>query len=96
VAITHGDDGIKVSVLCPQAVDTPMMAGAPKDAPQSVDGMMSPEDVAEAVVKGLEAEDFLILPHPQVADYIVNKATNPNRWIGGMRKFRRRVKEAGF
>jgi NAD(P)-dependent dehydrogenase (short-subunit alcohol dehydrogenase family) len=96
VAITHGDDGIRVSVLCPQAVDTRMMAGAPKDAPQSGDGMLSPEAVAEAVVQGIRDEMFLILPHPQVAQYIVNKATNYDRWIGGMRKLRRRAIAAGF
>ena len=89
LAITHGDAGIKVSVLCPQAVRTAMTAGNP-DGVASVDGMMEPEDVAEAVVRGLEAEEFLILPHPEVLGYMRRKTEDYGRWIGGMRKLARR------
>ena len=89
LAITHGDKGIKVSVLAPQAVRTAMTAGNP-DGVASVDGMIEPEAVAEACVRGIEAEDFLILPHPEVLEYMRRKATDYNRWIGGMRKLQRR------
>jgi len=89
LAITHGDQGIKVSVLCPQAVRTAMTAGN-EDGVASVDGMMEPEELAEVVVKSIEAEDFLILPHPQVLDYMRNKTADYGRWIGGMRKLNRR------
>ncbi len=89
LAITHGDQGIKVSVLCPQAVRTAMTAGNP-DGVASVDGMIEPEAVAEACVKAIEAEDFLILPHPEVLDYMRRKAGDYNRWIGGMRKLNRK------
>jgi NAD(P)-dependent dehydrogenase (short-subunit alcohol dehydrogenase family) len=89
LAITHGDDGIKVSVLCPQAVRTAMTAGNP-DGVASVDGMIEPEDVAEACVRAIEAEDFLILPHPEVLDYMRRKTGDYGRWIGGMRKLNRR------
>jgi NAD(P)-dependent dehydrogenase (short-subunit alcohol dehydrogenase family) len=88
LALTHGDDGIRVSVLCPQAVRTAMTAGNP-DGVASIDGMIEPEDVAEAVVKGLAAEEFLILPHPQVLDYMRRKTADYGRWIGGMRKLNR-------
>ncbi len=88
LAITHGDKGIKVSVLCPQAVRTAMTAGNP-DGVASVDGMMELEELAESVIRGLEAEDFLILPHPQVLDYMRRKTTDYNRWIGGMKKLQR-------
>ncbi len=88
LAITHGDKGVKVSVLCPQAVRTAMTAGNP-DGVASVDGMMEPEDLAESVVRGLEAEDFLILPHPQVLEYMRRKTNDYNRWIGGMKKLQR-------
>jgi NAD(P)-dependent dehydrogenase (short-subunit alcohol dehydrogenase family) len=91
LAITHGDDGIKVSVLCPQAVRTAMTAGNP-DGVASVDGMIEPEDVAEACVRAIEAEDFLILPHPEVLDYMRRKTGDYNRWIGGMRKLNRRYR----
>jgi NAD(P)-dependent dehydrogenase (short-subunit alcohol dehydrogenase family) len=88
LAITHGDQGIKVSVLCPQAVRTAMTAGNP-DGVASVDGMIEPEDVAECVVRALEAETFLILPHPVVLDYMRRKTNDYDRWIGGMRKLNR-------
>jgi len=88
LALTHGDDGIRVSVLCPQAVRTAMTAGN-EEGVASIDGMIEPEAVAEACVKGIEAEDFLILPHPQVLDYMRRKSADYNRWIGGMRKLNR-------
>ncbi len=89
LAITHGDQGIKVSVLCPQAVKTAMTAGNP-DGVASIDGMMEPEVLAESVVKGIAAEEFLILPHPEVINYMRNKTNDYGRWIGGMRKLNRR------
>jgi NAD(P)-dependent dehydrogenase (short-subunit alcohol dehydrogenase family) len=91
LAITHGDDGIKVSVLCPQAVRTAMTAGNP-DGVASVDGMLEPEDVAEVCVRAIEAEDFLILPHPEVLEYMRRKTGDYDRWIGGMRKLNRRFR----
>jgi len=92
LAITHGDDGIKVSVLCPQAVATRMI-GASADADggtAGVDGVLSPADVAEAVVQGLASEQFLILPHKEVEVYRKRKADDYDRWLGGMRKLRAR------
>jgi NAD(P)-dependent dehydrogenase (short-subunit alcohol dehydrogenase family) len=89
LAITHGDQGIKVSVLCPQAVRTAMTAGNP-DGVASIDGMMEPEFLAEVVVKSIAAEEFLILPHPEVLTYMRNKTNDYGRWIGGMRKLNRR------
>ncbi len=94
LAITHGDDGIGVSVLCPQAVRTGMFTGAEFEAlaaAASADGVLGTEEVAAAVVAGLAEERFLILPHPRVAEYVRRKANDPDRWIGGMRKFRRRL-----
>ena len=89
LAITHGDDGIKVSCLCPQAVDTAMTAGTNGGGVAGVDGMLSADAVAEAVIQGLDAESFLILPHPEVEEYRQNKARSYERWLGGMRKLRR-------
>lgn len=91
LAITHGDQGIKVSVLCPQAVRTAMTAGNP-DGVASIDGMMEPDAVAEAVVRALEAEDFLILPHPEVLEYMRRKTGDYNRWIKGMQKLNRKYR----
>jgi NAD(P)-dependent dehydrogenase (short-subunit alcohol dehydrogenase family) len=90
LAITHGAQGIKVSVLCPQAVRTSMTAGVPGGGVAGVDGMLEPDDVADAVIAGLDAERFLILPHPQVRDYLQRKASDPDRWIAGMQRLQAR------
>ena len=89
LAITHGDQGIGVSVLCPQGVWTNMTKDQ-GDTPQAGDGMLQPEDVAECVIEALREQRFMILPHPQVAEYMQRKAANYDRWVAGMRKFRRK------
>jgi NAD(P)-dependent dehydrogenase (short-subunit alcohol dehydrogenase family) len=93
LAITHGDDGIKVSVLCPQAVSTRRAeeVGTGPGAAAAVDGVITADQVADAVVRGLAQEDFLILPHPEVAEYRKHKAASYDRWLGGMRKLRRAI-----
>lgn len=91
LAIATKENGIGVSLLCPQAVDTPMLGGAAGS--QNVDGVLSPEDVAGAVVAGLDAERFLILPHSQVTTYMQRKTGDYDRWIRGMAKLRRGVIE---
>jgi len=90
LAITHGDDGIKVSVLCPQAVATRMIAdvGEGDGGTAGVDGVLTAQQVADEVVRGLAAETFLILPHQQVEEYRQRKAADYDRWLGGMRKLR--------
>jgi NAD(P)-dependent dehydrogenase (short-subunit alcohol dehydrogenase family) len=96
LAITYGDRGIRVSVLCPQAVRTAMTAagaavGDPGVGAAGVDGMLEPEDVAAAVVAGLAQESFLILPHPEVLTYLRRKADDYDRWIAGMQRFQQRL-----
>jgi len=88
LAITYGEQGLKVSVLCPQSVRTAMTAGA-EDAVATVDGMLEPEDVAEACVRSIEAEEFLVLPHPQVLEYMRRKTGDYDRWIRGMQRLNR-------
>ncbi|MEK7794742.1 MAG: SDR family NAD(P)-dependent oxidoreductase [Candidatus Hydrogenedentota bacterium] len=90
LAITHGDDGVKVSVLCPQAVRTNMTAGTENGGVAGVDGMIEPSVVADAVIEGLREERFLILPHPEVLSYMQRKSSDYDRWIGGMRRLRRK------
>ena len=88
LAMTHGDEGIKVSVLCPQGVRTEMTRGH-EDHVAAADGMLEPGDVAEFCIQAIRDEVFLILPHPGVLQYMQNKTTDYERWIGGMRKLNR-------
>ena len=92
LAITHGDDGIGVSALCPQAVATRMVGeiGDGDGGTAGVDGVLTPEQVADEVVNGLAAEKFLILPHKSVIEYQQRKAADYDRWLSGMRKLRLR------
>lgn len=89
LAIAEREKGIGVSILCPQAVDTPMLGGAAGS--QNVDGVLSPDQVAAAVVEGLADKRFLILPHPQVATYMQRKTGDYDRWLKGMVRLRRGV-----
>ena len=91
LALTHGDDGIKVSVLCPQAVKTAMTANN-EDGVASINGMMEPDEVADACVKAIDKETFLVLPHPEVRKYMQNKTSDYDRWIAGMQKLNRQYK----
>ena len=92
LSITHGDAGIKVSCLCPQGVRTQMLLGADGDRESFLkEGAIEPEDVAEAVIAGLAEERFLILPHPEVAEYFRRKADDYDRWLRGMRRLNAKV-----
>lgn len=92
LAITHQEQGIRVSALCPQGVDTPMLEAMP-DGPQKRDGVISAEAVANCVVEGLRDERFLILPHEIVAEYMKTKTRDYDRWISGMIKLRARLNQ---
>ena len=91
LAITYGKEGIGVSILCPQAVETAMTKGREKEV-SALDGMMKPEDVAIDVINAIKDEVFLISPHDEVVGYFQNKANNYSRWIGGMQKLRQTLK----
>lgn len=82
--IAYGRRGVRVSCLCPQSVQTDMVTGDGGSAGQ--DGILTPAQVAQEVVATMRDEKFLVLPHPQVASYFLNKAQDYDRWIGGMQK----------
>ncbi len=90
LAITYGDRGIQVSVLCPQAVRTPMIADMEDGGVAGVDGILEPEQVADTVVEALAAKRFLILPHPKVLSYMQRKTGDYERWLAGMRRLNAR------
>jgi NAD(P)-dependent dehydrogenase (short-subunit alcohol dehydrogenase family) len=85
LAISYGDRGLKVSVLCPQAVRTAMTAGN-EDGVAAQDGMMEPEVLCDSVMEAINAETFLILPHPEVLGYMQKKSSDYDRWIRGMKR----------
>lgn len=91
LAVTYGDDGIRVSALCPQGVRTRLLDTADEFRALLEPVALEPSDVAEAVVTGIASESFLILPHPEVEKYFQNKAGDYDRWLGGMRKLQRSV-----
>ncbi|QXC61473.1 SDR family oxidoreductase [Aquihabitans sp. G128] len=97
LAVTYGDRGITVSCLCPQGVNTDLLTGGVgHTSAQTVvaQGVIEPEEVAAAVVAGLAAEQFLILPHPEVAEYYRRRATDPDRWLAGMARLQARIQSA--
>jgi NAD(P)-dependent dehydrogenase (short-subunit alcohol dehydrogenase family) len=96
MSITYGSRGIAVSCLCPQGVNTPMLNaaddfGGGANVVRAAGTVLEPHAVADAVVDAIERETFLILPHPEVTQYVQAKAADRDRWISGMRKLQRRV-----
>jgi NAD(P)-dependent dehydrogenase (short-subunit alcohol dehydrogenase family) len=89
LSMNYGDKGIRVSCLCPQGVRTPMLMG-PEGGRKSflLEGSVSAEQVADDVIAAMRAERFLVLPHPEVHEYMQRKASDVDRWLGGMRKLR--------
>ena len=90
LAITYGDRHIAVSAVCPQGVRTPMLARAGEPSFLAA-GALDPDDVAGAVVAGMREQRFLILPHPDVREYVRRKASDQDRWLRGMRRLRSRI-----
>jgi short-subunit dehydrogenase len=88
LSITHADDGIKVSVLCPQGVNTAMAPRSLGDG--QTDGIIEPEELAQCVVDTIRDERFHALPHPEVEEYVRRKGDNIDRWLLGMQRLRKR------
>lgn len=96
LSITYGNRGLRVSCLCPQGVNTNMLNGGDQlgdggNVVRSVGVVLEPTDVADVVADAIAEERFLILPHPEVAEYLARKATDLPRWLAGMRKLQLRV-----
>ena len=95
IAINYYDDGIRVSVLCPQAVRTNIETGDldfdDVSNPATLDGVLEPDEVADACLDAIREERFLVLPHPEVATYFQRKASDYDRWLRGMRRFKSRL-----
>jgi NAD(P)-dependent dehydrogenase (short-subunit alcohol dehydrogenase family) len=102
LAVTYGDRGISVSCLCPMGVRTPLI-GAGRQLPETdrvvadvvsrAGALLEPEDVADVVVAGLRDERFLILPHPEVLEFLRRKANDYDRWLAGMRRLQASIED---
>lgn len=94
LAITYGDQGLTVHCLCPQGVNTDMVRGGQGSSAietVTMQGLIEPADVAEAVAVAMDEGRFLVLPHPEVAEYYQRRATDPDRWLAGMRRLQAKV-----
>lgn len=98
LAVTYGERGIRVSMLCPQAVETNILNNSPDDfgrggssGAASGDGILQPEELADTVIECMDEERFLVLPHPEVQTYRERKAADIDRWITGMQRFQGRL-----
>jgi NAD(P)-dependent dehydrogenase (short-subunit alcohol dehydrogenase family) len=107
LSITYGDQGLRVSCLCPQAVHTNLIASSHREVagmpaertglgtPQaSVDGVLTPDQVAACVVEAIGDERFLILPHPEVEMYEQRRSGDRERWLRGMRRLQARLRSS--
>ena len=95
LAVTYGERGVRVSCLCPQGVNTEMLRagdglGLGTEVVRAAGVVLEPEQVADVVAAAIREERFLILPHPEVHDFMRRKADDPERWLGGMRKLQAR------
>ncbi len=98
MSVTYGTAGVRVSCLCPQGVNTNMLnggdiagAGIAASTVRAAGTVLEPAEVADVVAEAIEAEQFLILPHPEVRDFQIRKATDPERWLAGMRRFQSKL-----
>ncbi len=97
LSMTHGDAGVRFSCLCPMGVRTNMVAAGQDASAGAVvinQGLIEPEDCADAVVAGLATERFLILPHPEVSEFVRRKADDPDRWLAGMRRLQAAIERS--
>jgi NAD(P)-dependent dehydrogenase (short-subunit alcohol dehydrogenase family) len=92
LAVTYGDRGVRVQALCPQGVRTPMLAGSGEIGRRLLEAdALEPEDVADVAVDALDGGPFLVLPHPEVAQYFAARAADPDTWLAGMRQLQARL-----
>jgi NAD(P)-dependent dehydrogenase (short-subunit alcohol dehydrogenase family) len=96
LAITYGDRGIQVAVVCPQYVATAITGLDESTAPGAVPGVLTVEQAADAIADGIEAGGFLVLTHPEVLGYFQRKAGDYDRWLAGMRRVRDGLRSGGF
>lgn len=105
LSVTYGDQGIRVSCLCPMAVETPLLHAGEQigdevgamatRAVTSAGDILEPSVVADVVLEALKEERFLILPHPEVLEMHRRKGADYDRWLRGMRRYQNTLAKAG-
>ena len=88
LAIGHADQGIKVSVVCPQYVNTDILMISKEQRKQDLPGVLSPQQAVETIIDGIQNEEFLITPHPEVRKMMLHRAGDTARWLKGMRRLK--------
>jgi NAD(P)-dependent dehydrogenase (short-subunit alcohol dehydrogenase family) len=96
LAITYAERGIRASVVCPQYVATAIMGLDESTAAGALPGVLTVEQAAIAIADGIEQERFLILTHPEVLGFFQRKASDYDRWLGGMRRVRTGLRSGGI
>jgi NAD(P)-dependent dehydrogenase (short-subunit alcohol dehydrogenase family) len=93
---SYAHRGVTVQALCPQGVRTPMLAGADRTSSALLDRTaLTPEQVADCVREALTGDRFLVLPHPEVADWYARRAADPDRWLRAMNRTQQDVERSG-
>lgn len=93
LSITYGAQGLQVACLCPQAVNTPMIAGVDNGGVAGVDGLVEADTVAQDVLNAMNEKRFLVLPHKEVLKYMQRKTADYDRWLNGMQRLNSRFME---
>lgn len=99
LSLTYRDDGIRASVIAPMGVDTNLLRDSGADGPAQsavteAGAVLTPAAVAKVALDAVEAEQFLILPHPEVLDMYRMKGSDYDRWLKGMSRYQNRLNEA--
>lgn len=91
LSITYHDKGIRVSLLAPLGVRTPMLGNATGSFAQAVGNVREPEEVAAMVSGAVHEERFLILTDPIAQTWMERKTGDLERWLNGMRRMQARI-----
>ncbi len=102
LAVTHGDEGIGVSCVCPLGVETPLLqrirvandpdARLGASAIERSAEVLSADHVAAATVDAVRSGQFMVLPHPDLLEMYRHKGGDYGRWIAGMRRYQRELR----
>jgi NAD(P)-dependent dehydrogenase (short-subunit alcohol dehydrogenase family) len=92
LAASYAHRGLTVHCVCPQGVRTQMLADSGRAGDVVLqESAIEPEQVADALAEAMAAGRFLVLPHPEVRDYYLARASDTDRWLRGMSRLQQRI-----